>query len=95
MSIEHEGSFVMEPNQTWARRRRDRGRWQRSAPIAKRRTVQGGGETLQQWRRILGKIESDAARYRFSEVAMLIGTAILAIEDVLDGADGVSNRRSS
>lgn len=73
----------MENNQRLARRRRDCARGSRNEQsINKRRRLLDEND-LHRWRRVLAKMESDAARYRLGDVEMLLGAAGLAIEDMI------------
>jgi hypothetical protein len=78
----------MESSQIWSRRRRDRSRSLRKEPPNNRIPLRDQAEMLLRWRQMLARIESEAASYRCREVEMLVGTAILALDEAIVGPGG-------
>jgi hypothetical protein len=84
----------MEPRRNTLRRRRPSVRWQKTQASVPQYEMHVGG-VLQEWRHTLAKVEREAALLGYAEIHILVGTAALAIEELLNSLTKTRRREES
>lgn len=84
----------MEPRRNTSPRRRPPVRWQRTQASVPQQEIHVDA-LLQEWQRTLAKVEREAAQLGYAEVHILVGTAALAVEELINSLTKTRRREES